>query len=128
MTSSLQYLTTRTNFLQISEAIPVTKQRNPDKYDPQDVFEGNQRELVEDLIMKAKQVEYLIDSLPVPEPEDQQALRLQTLQHEMEEANEQYRKALDRAKRLHAHISEVLQKMLANNLNENQGSSGESLV
>lgn len=33
---------------------------------------ANKKELVADLMMKAKQVEYLIQSLPAPEPEEEQ--------------------------------------------------------
>ncbi len=33
---------------------------------------ANQKELVTDLIVKAKQIEYLINSLPEPEPEEEQ--------------------------------------------------------
>ena len=33
---------------------------------------ANKKELVRDLIVKAKQVEYLIKSLPEPEPEEEQ--------------------------------------------------------
>ena len=40
MANSISYLTSRSNFLQVSPEIPITKQRNPDKYDPPDVFEG----------------------------------------------------------------------------------------
>ena len=40
MSNTVAYLTSRANFLQVSPEIPVTKQRNPDKYDPPDVFEG----------------------------------------------------------------------------------------
>jgi mediator of RNA polymerase II transcription subunit 21 len=93
MSNSISYLTSRVNFVQVSEEIPVTKQRNPDKVDPPDVFEGmiffthssvtlffsykrnetaNKKELVNDLMMKAKQIEYLIQSLPTPEPEEVQ--------------------------------------------------------
>jgi hypothetical protein len=34
---------------------------------------ANQKELVTDLVTKAKQIEYLINSLPEPEPEETQA-------------------------------------------------------
>lgn len=44
-----------------------------------DCLAANQRELVEDLITKAKQVEYLINSLPVPEPEKEQVRVLPTV-------------------------------------------------
>ncbi|KAH7907187.1 hypothetical protein BJ138DRAFT_1160711 [Hygrophoropsis aurantiaca] len=114
MSSSIAYLTARSNFLQVSKEIPVTKQRNPDKYDPPDVFEANQKELVRDLIVKAKQIEYLIQSLPVPEPEEEQAKRLQALEEEMGRANAEYIEAVDRAKALHRQVSDVLRFMLDN--------------
>lgn len=40
MSSSIAYLTSRSNFIQVSPDVPITKQRNPDKFDPPDVFEG----------------------------------------------------------------------------------------
>jgi len=42
MSKTIAYLTSRSNFVQVSEDVPITKQRNPEKYDPPDVFEGNQ--------------------------------------------------------------------------------------
>lgn len=90
MSSSIAYLTSKANFLQVSPDVPITKQRNAEKVDPPDVFEGvfslntfysrvfivlsieNKKELVTDLMVKAKQIEYLISSLPQPEPEETQ--------------------------------------------------------
>ncbi|ESK91295.1 hypothetical protein Moror_2840 [Moniliophthora roreri MCA 2997] len=112
MSSSIAYLTTRTNFLQVSPDIPVTKQRNPEKYDLPEVFEANKQELVADLVVKAKQVEYLIDSLPEPESEEDQAKRLQALEEEMNVANEEYMKAVARMKALHIQVSSMLRQML----------------
>ncbi|KIY72724.1 hypothetical protein CYLTODRAFT_417722 [Cylindrobasidium torrendii FP15055 ss-10] len=112
MSKSLTHLTTRADFMQISPLIPVTKHRNPEKVDAPDVFEENKKELVRDLVAKAKQIEYLIQSLPVPEPEEDQAKRLQTLEAEMTEVNAEYIKALDRTKRLHIQVSELLRNML----------------
>lgn len=40
MSSSIAYLTSRANFVQISPDKPVTKARNPDKVDAPDVFDG----------------------------------------------------------------------------------------
>ncbi|OJA21087.1 hypothetical protein AZE42_07723, partial [Rhizopogon vesiculosus] len=114
MSSTIAYLTARSTFLQVSEEIPITKTRNPDKYDPPELFEANKKELVQDLIVKAKQIEYLIQSLPVPEPEEEQANRLQALEQEMQDANEEYIQAVDRAKHLHQQISEFLRTMLDN--------------
>ncbi|KAJ3508048.1 hypothetical protein NMY22_g16736 [Coprinellus aureogranulatus] len=73
---------------------------------------ANQKELVTDLVTKAKQIEYLINSLPEPEPEETQARRLKALEEEMTTANEEYAQAVSRAKDLHAQITEVLKTML----------------
>ncbi|KAI0311121.1 hypothetical protein OF83DRAFT_1069348 [Amylostereum chailletii] len=115
MSNSIAYLTSRANFLQISEEIPVTKQRNPEKVDTPEVMEANKKELVQDLVVKAKQVEYLIQSLPQPEPEEAQAERLARLEDQMQEANAEYIIAVARAKALHAQISEVLKDILSEN-------------
>lgn len=92
MSSSIVYLTSKADFRQISDAVPITKQRNSDKVDTPEAFEGalhpheiimsahccfsaysaNKKELVADLVTKAKQIKYLIQSLPVPEPEEKQ--------------------------------------------------------
>ncbi|KAF8337699.1 hypothetical protein F5887DRAFT_984510 [Amanita rubescens] len=112
MSNSIAYLTERSNFVQVSPGIPITKQRNPEKYDQPDVFEANKKELVRDLIVKAKQVEYLINSLPEPEPVEEQAKRLQALEDEMTLANEEYIQAVNRAKDLHSQVSDVLRMML----------------
>ncbi|KAH7872682.1 uncharacterized protein C8R40DRAFT_1203338 [Lentinula edodes] len=125
MSTSIAYLTNRTNFIQVSPEIPITKQRNPDKYDTPDVFEANKKELVTDLIRKAKQVEYLINSLPEPEPEEiqvcflyihtkllVQAQRLQQLEDEMQLANTEYIQAVNRLKALHEQVTELLRSML----------------
>lgn len=46
MSNTIAYLTSRANFLQVSPEIPITKQRNPEKYDQPDVFEGMHTETV----------------------------------------------------------------------------------
>lgn len=113
MSRSIAYLTSRADFTQVSSEIPVTKQRNPDKVDPPDVFEANKKELVNDLMAKAKQIEYLIQNLPTPEPEEVQAARLATLEEEMQRANQEYSAAVARAKALHAQIGEALRGILS---------------
>ncbi|KAF5339429.1 hypothetical protein D9611_009840 [Ephemerocybe angulata] len=112
MSRTVAYLTTRVNFLQVSPEVPVTKQRKPDKFDTPEVFEANKKELVTDLVTKAKQIEFLINSLPEPEPEETQARRLQALEAEMTIANQEYVRAVSRAKDLHSQISDVLKTML----------------
>ncbi|KAI0825310.1 hypothetical protein BC628DRAFT_1320318 [Trametes gibbosa] len=112
MSSTIAYLTSRANFVQVSHEIPITKSRNPDNYDAPDAFEANKKELVTDLIVKAKQVELLIQSLPEPDPEEEQVERLQALEQEMALANAEYIRAVNRAKNLHAQICDVLRNML----------------
>ncbi|KAF8060747.1 hypothetical protein FPV67DRAFT_1705415 [Lyophyllum atratum] len=144
MSNSIAYLTSRSNFLQVSADVPITKQRNPEKYDAPEVFEANKKELVADLIVKAKQVEYLINSLPEPEPEEEQARsprfisirreltasrvqakRLAALEEEMQLANAEYIRAVDRAKHLHGQVKEALLLILSDTdadlLTENSG-------
>ncbi|KAI0638898.1 hypothetical protein C8Q77DRAFT_1078200 [Trametes polyzona] len=97
MSSTIAYLTSRANFVQVSQDVPITKSRNPEKYDAPDVFEAHKKELVTDLIVKAKQVEYLIQSMPEPDPEEEQVERLQALEQEMAQANAEYIQAVNRA-------------------------------
>jgi mediator of RNA polymerase II transcription subunit 21 len=40
MTSTIAYLTSRATFVELSSEVPVTKQRDPTKYDTQYVFDG----------------------------------------------------------------------------------------
>jgi len=67
---------------------------------------------VTDLIIKAKQVEYLIKSLPEPEPEEEQAKRLKILDEEMTVVNEEYMQAVARSQDLDAQIKDDLRLML----------------
>lgn len=112
MSRSITYLTSRTNFVQVNPDIPITKARPQEKFDSPDIFEANKKEIVNDLLTKAKQIEYLINSLPEPEPEETQAMRLKDLEQQMVEANEDYIRAVNRARGLHRRISEVLRNML----------------
>lgn len=120
MTSSISYLTQRTDFKQVDAEVPLTKSRPKDKVDPPKVFRGwrsllplcgmplltvlillraeNKKELVVDLVRKAKQIELLINSLPVLEPEETQAIRFVQLEEEMQVANTEYKAALERAR------------------------------
>ena len=41
MSASISYLCSKTNFKQVNNTIPITKQRNPEKFDPPEVFEGD---------------------------------------------------------------------------------------
>ena len=77
---------------------------------------ANKKELAGDLALKARQIDYLVQSLPPPEPEEKQvgftptyyvplttsqAERLQVLEDQMAEANEEYVRAVRRASECH---------------------------
>lgn len=51
-----------------------------------------------DLVRKAKQIEFLIDALPAPEPDASQAARLAQIEADLQSANEDYTKAVARAR------------------------------
>jgi len=108
MTSSISYLTQRTDFKEVDPEVPLTKSRPKDKVDPPKVFEENKKELMVDLVRKAKQIELLINSLPVLEPEETQAARFAQLEEEMQVANLEYKTALERARTLHKEITATL--------------------
>ncbi|KAJ7810279.1 hypothetical protein B0H14DRAFT_2460167 [Mycena olivaceomarginata] len=112
MASSIAYLTSRTDFVQVSADIPITKQRNPDKYDSTEIFQENSKELAIDLIVKAKQVEYLVKSLPQTELEEDQGERLLVLEAEMTVVNDEYIQAVARSKDLQVQITDVLKLLL----------------
>jgi len=114
MSSSITYLTQKSTFKQISDQIPITRTRPAEKVDSVELFESTKRELISELVRKAKQVELLINSLPAPEPENQHVARLAELQDEMAAANEEYRQAVNRARDLHRQISTILKIMLSN--------------
>jgi len=67
------------------------------------------------LIEQAKQLETLIDSLPM-EPEeadtDAQAEKLRRMQTEMQEVNEEYIKVLEEARQLREEIAKTLESVL----------------
>ncbi|KAH7103151.1 hypothetical protein BKA62DRAFT_616539 [Auriculariales sp. MPI-PUGE-AT-0066] len=98
MSRSIDYLHNHTDFRQVSDHIPISKARNPEKVHKGEVLESNRTELVTDLVRKAKQIQYLIDALPVPEPEEQQATRLAQMENELQQANAEYDVATKRAR------------------------------
>ncbi|GAA5835441.1 hypothetical protein JCM5353_000143 [Sporobolomyces roseus] len=118
MYSSLSYLSRKSNFRPLNENYPVT-QSIPNA-DPPDVFEANRKELVGDFLRKAKQLEYLIDSLPSPpspsttntEDKDQDLVELE---QEMQAANKDYLEALEEAEVLHSQLNDSLKGILESN-------------
>ncbi|KAG9045414.1 hypothetical protein FS837_006347 [Tulasnella sp. UAMH 9824] len=116
MRNSLLYLSEKTPLNQVSPKVPLWKSRK-DKADTPETFIENQKELVRDLMAKAKQIELLIDALPPPDLSEDQNERLRKIDSEMRIANEEYRQSLERAKTLHKEVSETLRFLLISSQN-----------
>ncbi|KAG8859088.1 hypothetical protein FRB96_004658 [Tulasnella sp. 330] len=86
----------KTPVAKVSSGVPIWKSRGM-RQDSPEVFLSNQKELVKDLMDRAKQIQVLIDALPPPDVEDNQAERLEKINAEMRAANEEYREAVQRA-------------------------------
>jgi len=110
MASSVHYLTTKVNFKQVNADVPVT-QGNPNADRPS-VFEANRRELVTDLMRKAKQLEYLVSALPNPPSTNDFANVFAELEAESEIVNREYASALDEAEELDARLRDVMRTLL----------------
>ncbi|KAG9011967.1 hypothetical protein FRB94_007160 [Tulasnella sp. JGI-2019a] len=111
MNATLVYLMDRTPVGKVSARVPIWKSRGI-RQDSPEVFLNGQKELVKDLMDKAKQIQVLIDALPPPDLEDNQAVRLEKIDAEMRVANEEYRQAIQRARALHAELSDTIQFLL----------------
>lgn len=88
--ATLSYLTTRPSFQPLHPDLPVTF-KSPHA-DSRAVVEASKRELLADLVRKAKQVEYLVGVLPERETDGGAAheRRLGALQAEADVVNEEY--------------------------------------
>lgn len=110
MADSIKYLSTASSSVQVNPDIPITKGDSHSV--PAEELEANKKALVDDLMEKASQIGVLIDALPVAEAEEDQVERLQSLEAQLQEANQEYRQALDRTKTVHAQISSLLKNVL----------------
>ncbi|GAA5841810.1 hypothetical protein JCM11251_004070 [Rhodosporidiobolus azoricus] len=122
ISSTLSYLSRKASFKQINPNFPVT-QAIPEAESPE-VFEANKKELVTDFLLKAKQLEFLIDALPSPPPsagqeavetagggkEDEEEFK--KLEEEMRKVNDEYFEALGEAEDLHKQLEASLRGVL----------------
>ena len=97
MYSGLSYLSTKAAFRQVTTERPL-RQVNP-QADDEATFEANRKELVTDLIRKARQLEFLISALPSPPTTSAEgdASALAELEAELQATNREYLAALDDA-------------------------------
>lgn len=89
MHGNLAYITSKSNFKQVNDAIPPTE-TIPQADDPA-TFEIRKKELASDLLKKAKQLEILISNLPsANEADDQFEDNYKSLQQELATARQEY--------------------------------------
>ncbi|CDR36344.1 hypothetical protein NBRC10512_003930 [Rhodotorula toruloides] len=115
MYSTLGYLSRKASFKQINPNFPVTQAIQG--ADPEEVFEANRKELVHDFLLKAKQLELLISSLPSTPPgptsvEGDDADEFEDLEREVRSVNGEYLEALGEAESLHAQLQASLAGVL----------------
>jgi len=127
MFSSIDYLTKKATFKQVVPSIPVT-QEIPDSEKPE-VFQANKKEMVESLLIKAKQIEYLINALPAAADAGQRNNRALSsesepglhgsgdddfaeLESEMKQVNDEYIAVLQQAEQLQGQLRETIRSML----------------
>lgn len=103
LTSSIHYISTRSSMVQLSDSIPLSRPTgaagayaNSNMVERATMKESID-ELTDDLIQKAKDIETLVDRLPVTQDEEAFQSELQGLDEEMKVANEEYRSALQEA-------------------------------
>ncbi|GAA5974882.1 hypothetical protein JCM11641_008410 [Rhodosporidiobolus odoratus] len=123
--STLYYLSHKSSFKPLNPNFPVT-QAIPGAEDPH-TFADNQKELVDDFLRKAKQLEFLIEALPddstqaaatlkdggvVAQSEETDDAEFEELEKEMKRVNDEYEGVLGEAEQLHRQLEESLQGVL----------------
>ncbi|KAK8861680.1 hypothetical protein IAR55_002503 [Kwoniella newhampshirensis] len=108
--TSIDYITKKTNFEQTSKAIPTTLQaaNGPSRAEYQAAIET----FVADIIRRSKDVETLAKALPKKDDSSIRAQRLSELQDEIKIANEEYKSALAQSERLLRELQDALDQTL----------------
>ncbi|KAF3903087.1 hypothetical protein ABW21_db0203089 [Orbilia brochopaga] len=80
--------------------------------DPPALFRASQQELARDLVLKAKQIELLIASLPgIGVSEDDQKARLEELGRELASAEEERKRSIEEKEKLLVEFDEVVRSL-----------------
>ncbi|WFD30949.1 hypothetical protein MSPP1_001975 [Malassezia sp. CBS 17886] len=106
MASAVAYLSRKAGHKQVNATVPVTLLGNTEALDNA-VLQASRDELVQDLIVQAKDVEMRIQALPAGSSDDLSQIlgaRLTDWEERMKEANRDYQEALDEAHTLLAEL------------------------
>ncbi|KAI8996918.1 hypothetical protein BDB01DRAFT_769087 [Pilobolus umbonatus] len=106
-TNSIHYVHEKSSMVELNEEIPISQPKI--QADAAEVFQDNMKELVADLVNKAKEIDALIEMLPgIDQTEEDQMNILQSLEIENREANEDFGKAVGEMEKVKAQINQSL--------------------
>ncbi|KAI8991437.1 hypothetical protein BDF20DRAFT_844641 [Mycotypha africana] len=106
-TNSIYYVHEKSSMVELNKDIPVS-QPKIQADDPQ-VFQNNMRELVSDLVKKAKEIDQLIEVLPgIHQTEEEQIDILKKLEEENRAANDEYEAAVKEMESVKERINQSL--------------------
>ncbi|WWD16397.1 hypothetical protein CI109_100823 [Kwoniella shandongensis] len=113
--TSIDYITKKTNFEQISKAIPTTLQaaNGPSRAE----YKATIETFVADIIRRSKDIETLAKALPKKDESSIRAQRLAELQDEMKIANQEYKAALAQSEELLGELQAALDQALEEPVN-----------
>lgn len=111
MASAIAYLSRKAGHQQVNAAVPLTTLGNTEGLTPE-ALAASRDELVDDLVAQARDVERRIYALPcVDATEAVQMERIGALEARLQEANQDYRAALDEAHTLSAQVNGLLARL-----------------
>ncbi|WVQ78878.1 hypothetical protein IAT38_000969 [Cryptococcus sp. DSM 104549] len=118
--TSIEYITKRTQFEQTSRFIPTTLSTSnaANRGD----YRGTIETFVADIIRRSKDVQHLIDELPKPGDSSERAQRLSELQEEIQLANIDYKDALEQSEALVKELQTALDEALGEPASDNDTS------
>ncbi|KAK6346757.1 RNA polymerase II mediator complex subunit [Orbilia brochopaga] len=108
---ALRYVGTHHDFIPTSPSQQKVRDETLQP-DPPALFRASQQELARDLVLKAKQIELLIASLPgIGVSEDDQKARLEELGRELAAAEEERKRSIEEKEKLLVEFDEVVRSL-----------------
>ncbi|KIY31679.1 hypothetical protein I305_05920 [Cryptococcus gattii E566] len=114
--TSIEYITKRTQFEQTSISIPTTLS-TPNAANRVE-YKAAIETFVADIIRRSKDIQHLINELPKPGDSSERAQRLMELQDEIKIANEEYKQVLEQSKELVKELQLALDHTLGESPND----------
>ncbi|WWC88065.1 uncharacterized protein L201_002968 [Kwoniella dendrophila CBS 6074] len=116
--TSIDYITKRTEFEQTSKVIPTTLQ-TPHAANRTE-YKAAIETFVADIVRRSKDIKKLIENLPKKDDSSQRAQRLTELQEELKVANDEYKVALVQSEELLMELQSALDEALGEDASDFQ--------